>query len=92
MPTVTPFPVYAKVIKADAVIAEVWGRWVTLLTSQVNLPAGTYLMQGTGDPNGVVTAPQGAMFQRTDGGALTTLYVKESGGTTAPTNTGWVGK
>lgn len=43
---------------------------------------------GTGTPEGVVTAPIGSMFTRRDGGASTTLYVKESGAG----NTGWVAK
>jgi hypothetical protein len=42
----------------------------------------------TGTPEGVVTAPVGSMVTRTDGGATTTLYVKESGAG----NTGWVAK
>lgn len=41
--------------------------------------------KGAGSPEGVVTAPVGAIYQRTDGGASTTLYVKESGSG----NTGW---
>lgn len=44
---------------------------------------------GTGSPNGVVTGSVGDLYTRTDGGAGTTLYVKESG---TATNTGWVGK
>lgn len=43
---------------------------------------------GTGTPEGAVTAPIGSLFSRTDGGASTTLYVKESGAG----NTGWVAK
>ena len=43
---------------------------------------------GTGSPEGAVTAPVGSLFTRTDGGAGTTLYVKESGAG----NTGWVAK
>jgi len=43
---------------------------------------------GTGTPEAVYTAPVGAMYRRLDGGASTTLYVKESGAG----NTGWVGK
>lgn len=43
---------------------------------------------GTGSPEGVVTAVIGSLFQRSDGGAVTTLYVKESGAG----NTGWVAK
>ena len=45
-------------------------------------------MGGTGSPEGVVTAPVGRIYLRSDGGANTTLYVKESG----VGNTGWVGK
>lgn len=41
---------------------------------------------GTGSPEGVLTAPVGAIYTRTDGGPGTTLYVKESDGTG---NTGW---
>jgi hypothetical protein len=43
---------------------------------------------GSGTPEGVVTAPVGSLFTRTDGGAATTLYVKESG----TGSTGWVAK
>lgn len=43
---------------------------------------------GAGTPEGVVTAAIGSLFTRTDGGASTTLYVKESG----TGNTGWVAK
>lgn len=47
-----------------------------------------YIRFGSGSPEGVVTAPVGAIYSRTDGGANTTLYVKESG----TGNTGWVAK
>lgn len=43
---------------------------------------------GTGSPETVVTAPIGSIYLRTDGGTLTSLYVKESG----TGNTGWVAK
>ncbi len=43
---------------------------------------------GTGSPESVVTANVGSLYTRTDGGASTTLYVKESG----TGNTGWVAK
>lgn len=42
-------------------------------------PAGCSIRWGTGDPNGVVFAPQGAVYIRRDGGAVTTLYVKTAG-------------
>lgn len=43
---------------------------------------------GSGTPEGAVTAPVGAVYHRTDGGAGTSFYVKESG----TGNTGWVAK
>ena len=43
---------------------------------------------GAGSPEGVLTAQIGSIYMRTDGGALTTLYVKETG----TGNTGWVAK
>lgn len=46
------------------------------------------IFKGTGSPNGVLTANVGCLYLRTDGGASTTLYVKESGSG----NTGWVAK
>lgn len=46
------------------------------------------IYSGTGSPEGAVTADVGSLFLRTNGGAGTTLYVKESG----TGNTGWVAK
>lgn len=46
------------------------------------------ILGGIDSPEGVVTAPPGSLFLRTNGGAGTTLYVKESG----ISNTGWVAK
>lgn len=43
---------------------------------------------GSGTPEGAVAAPVGSTFRRTDGGAGTSFYVKESG----TGNTGWVAK
>lgn len=48
----------------------------------------TNIMSGTGSPEGIVTADVGTLYTRDDGGAGTTLYVKESG----TGNTGWVAK
>lgn len=47
-----------------------------------------FIKSGAGSPEGVVTGPVGSLWMRTDGGAGTTLYVKESGAG----NTGWVAK
>lgn len=53
---------------------------------RINGPGGPLIISGAGAPEGVVTAPVGSQFHRTDGGAGTTLYIKESG----TGNTGWV--
>ena len=46
------------------------------------------ILGGAGSPEGAITAPVGAMFLRTNGGANTTLYIKETG----TGNTGWAAK
>jgi len=53
--------------------------------------SGSYSVRwaaGAGSPEGSVTGSPGAMYLRNNGGANTTLYIKESG----TGNTGWVGK
>lgn len=50
--------------------------------------SGASIFVGTGSPEGVTTSGVGGLFLRTDGGASTTMYVKESGAG----NTGWIGK
>ena len=55
---------------------------------RVGNDSGPLLVSGTGTPEAAVTAPIGSLFLRTDGGAVTTLYVKESGAAA----TGWVAK
>ena len=51
--------------------------------------AGTAIWtSGAGTPEGSVTAPVGSLYTRTDGGAATVLYIKETGSG----NTGWVAK
>ena len=47
-----------------------------------------YQRFGTGTPEGFVTAPVGATYHRTDGGAGTSFYVKQSG----TGSNGWVAK
>ena len=46
------------------------------------------LLSGAGTPEGVVVAEPGTLYLDTDGGAATTLYVKEANST----NLGWVAK
>lgn len=47
-----------------------------------------YESSGSGSPEGVVVAGVGSIWYRNDGGASTTLYIKESGAS----NTGWIAK
>lgn len=60
----------------------------TIYPSTIQLPGGPTITSGSGSPEGVVTAPIGSLYSRTNGGALTSIYVKESGSG----NTGWVAK
>jgi len=64
-------------------------RWSTTYTDLLRLGSSEVLFRsGSGTPEAFVTAPVGSIYTRTDGGASTTLYVKESG----TGNTGWVAK
>jgi len=69
----------------DGVTTDVAG-----ITSGTWITADGYPPQfaGFGSPEGVVTAIVGSTYNRLNGGAATTLYVKESGSG----NTGWIGK
>lgn len=60
----------------------------TSLTFQTGGATVIGIYNGNGSPETVVTARIGSLFLRRDGGANTTLYVKESG----TGNTGWVAK
>jgi hypothetical protein len=58
-------------------------------TDRIKIKAGGRIWAVvTGSPEGVLAASVGSMATRTDGGAGSTLYVKESG----TGNTGWVAK
>lgn len=50
--------------------------------------SGPVWRSGAGSPEGVVAAPVGSLYSRTDGGAGTSFYVKQSG----TGNTGWAAK
>lgn len=63
-------------------------RWRQVYAQQVNLTGGITWSVGAGSPEALVTAPVGSLYSRSDGGAGTTLYVKQSG----TGNTGWVAK
>lgn len=62
--------------------------WRRVHAGEIQLNAGPKWLSGSGSPEGVVTADVGSVFSRTDGGAGTSFYVKESG----TGNTGWVAK
>ncbi len=79
----------------DGLDTKLVSTTITTLTSNPFLTfsdsassASCQLNSGTGSPEGAVTANVGSIFLRTDGGANTTLYVKESG----TGNTGWAAK
>ena len=61
-------------------------RSVYLMFNRLN---GVNISSGTATPESAVVGRVGDLFLRTDGGASTVLYVKESG---ADTNTGWIAK
>ena len=63
------------------------GNLVTIGTIKVNNTTST-INSGSGTPEGAVTATIGSTFSRTNGGAGTSFYVKESG----TGNTGWIAK
>lgn len=63
--------------------------WLSSRFGLFNGNARPSIAWGAGTPEGAVIGDIGAVYMRTDGGANTTLYVKESG---AATNTGWIAK
>ena len=66
-------------------------NWGLQLTGSLAKPLklnNTLILTGTGSPESVIAAPVGSMWLRTDGGAGSTQYIKESGFG----NTGWVAK
>lgn len=83
-----PHPGYLTLTEGDARYRELTD--LVTYTEITGKPAALALLfSGTGSPESVVTAGIGSLFLRTDGGASTALYVKESG---VGTNTGWIGK
>ena len=91
-----PRTVISSIYEIAGTALEELAQWIeqrglrTPISSLVgSSPALTHIKQGTGSPETVVTASVGALYLRLDGGAATTLYVKESG---TNTNTGWIAK
>lgn len=63
-------------------------QWVMNTDGSLQSKTGPKINSGIGTPESVITASIGSLFMRTDGGAGTSLYVKESG----TGNTGWIAK
>jgi hypothetical protein len=82
-----PHPTYLTQTEGDARYRELTDA-VTYAELTGKPAALALLYSGTGSPETVVTAGVGSLYLRTDGGAGTSLYVKESG----TGNTGWIGK
>lgn len=72
----------------NASIAVAAGKRLQVANGYLTIGSNTDIRFGGGSPEGSVAASVGSMYLRTDGGASTTLYVKQSG----TGNTGWVGK
>lgn len=63
-------------------------RWGSSYVIKRHYSSSVFDSSGKGTPEGSVSASVGSTYRRTDGGAGTTFYVKESGSG----NTGWVAK
>lgn len=64
------------------------GNLVVGSVISITMSSTCTITSGANSPEGVVTAPIGSLFLRTNGGATTSLYVKTSGSG----NTGWTAK
>lgn len=56
--------------------------WIKVATEDF---VGTRILRGAGSPEGAVTADVGVIYERSDGGSGTSVYIKQSGSG----NTGW---
>jgi hypothetical protein len=77
----------------NAIFADIFGA-ANAFTAVQTFPVGgivigtVKILGGSGSPESAVAAPVASLYLRTDGGASTSLYVKESG----TGDTGWVAK
>ena len=68
---------------AQALVGAVNKLQLTLATSPTVAGAVPGVFTGTGSPNGVLTAPQGSLYLRTDGSSTTTRAYSNTDGVTA---------
>ena len=77
-----------QVFRVDAATRDCYVGNTLYMSNGPTASADRGIFIGDGTPEGIVTAAIGSLFMRRDGGAGTSLYVKESG----TGNTGWVAK
>lgn len=85
----TTFVPALKVKSADNSVRAMNGPMIANTFVQVGGLTGPKWSSGAGSPAAVVTGSPGDLYTNTSGGAVTTLWVKESG---VASNTGWVAK
>ena len=74
--------------QGDADLSDLFngGYSKSIYPNDIFFAAGVKILEGSGSPEGAVEASVGSIYLRTDGGADTSVYYKESGSG----NTGWV--
>ncbi len=75
-------------LTSDLVTLDSIGNIIVKTNVYLMSTNGPLITSGNGSPESAITANIGSFFLRTDGGANTTLYIKESG----TGNTGWIAK
>jgi hypothetical protein len=89
--SILPIDISTNTLRSDAIgIGDSTRKFKDLFLQEAIYFKGSSIkwLVGAGSPEGVLTASVSSMYTRTDGGAGTTLYIKESGAG----NTGWVAK
>lgn len=77
-----------EVVDEQGLFTLKWYRLFAQIFAALGGGTAAQRIVGSGAPESRVTAGIGSTYHRTDGGANTTLYVKESGSG----NTGWIAK
>ncbi|MES0329155.1 MAG: hypothetical protein ABUK06_02590 [Dehalococcoidales bacterium] len=80
---ITPFERFSDVLRSDGKPSERFAGWVGEITDQINFNT---VAEGSGSPEGVLTADITKLYMDTAGTAGNILYVKKTGNG----NTGWI--